>query len=50
MKERTYEATYGLKVPFNIFNAWFGFMRKDISSEHLIKFKHDVFKQLKAEL
>ncbi|MBT9776906.1 hypothetical protein GPL15_10355 [Clostridium sp. MCC353] len=49
-KEKAYEATHGLKVPFNIFNLWFEFMGKNISSEPLIKLKQDVFKQLKNEL
>jgi len=49
LDEKAYEATYGLKVPFNIFNTWFSFMEKDISSEPLIKLRQDIFKQLEEE-
>ncbi len=47
--EKAYEASYGLKVPFNVFNTWFSFMGKDLSAEPLIKLKQDVFRQLKRE-
>lgn len=49
-KENVYEATYGLKIPFNVYNMWFGFMGKDMSAEPLIKLKQDIFKQLEDEI
>lgn len=47
--DKVYEATYGLRVPFDIFSTCFSFMGKDISSEPLIKLKQDVFKQIEEE-
>lgn len=47
--DKVYEATHGLRVPFDIFSTWFSFMGKDISSEPLIKLRQDIFKQLEGE-
>lgn len=46
-KENSYMATYGLDVPFNVYDIWFSFMKKDISEEPLLKLKNDIFMQLK---
>lgn len=48
--ENAYEATYGLKVPFNIYDTWFSYLGKAVSAEPLVKLKKDIFNQLYSQL
>ena len=49
-KEEVYKNEFGLDIPFSIQDAWFDFMRKEISDEPLIKLKQDIYKQYEADM